>query len=247
MCPYSRFQSVMFDQDTLLVSYDSARGESRGPRKKDTAYQAEGLGDCIDCTLCVQVCPTGIDIRDGLQLDCISCGACIDACDNVMDKMGYARGLVRYSSERAMAGGKTQWFRPTLLGYAVALVSMIGTFVWALETRPLVSLDVTKDRGLYRENDAGQIENIYTLKVINKTQQPRSYALSLDESDYFELQGSRELQLAPGEIIDLPVSVALTAPRAASSSQVLRFQVAERDNPQMRVSTESTFVSPLNR
>jgi cytochrome c oxidase accessory protein FixG len=247
MCPYSRFQSVMFDQDTLLVSYDSARGEGRGPRKKGAAYQAEGLGDCIDCTLCVQVCPTGIDIRDGLQLDCISCGACIDACDSVMDKMGYARGLVRYSSERAMAGGKTQWLRPTLLAYAAALVAMLGAFVWALDTRPLVSLDVTKDRGLYRENAAGQIENIYTLKVINKTQQPRRYVLSLLEPGDFALQGSRELQLAPGEIVDLPLSVALTAPRAASASQVLHFQVAERDNPQTRVSTASTFVSPLNR
>jgi cytochrome c oxidase accessory protein FixG len=237
----------MFDQDTLLVSYDSARGEGRGPRKKGAAYQAEGLGDCIDCTLCVQVCPTGIDIRDGLQLDCISCGACIDACDSVMDKMGYARGLVRYSSERAMASGQTQWLRPTLLAYAAALVAMIGAFVWALDTRPLVSLDVTKDRGLYRENAAGQIENIYTLKVINKTQQPRSYVLSLLEPGDFALHGERELQLAPGEIVDLPLSVALTAPRAASASQVLRFQVAERDNPQMRVSTASTFVSPLNR
>lgn len=101
MCPYSRFQSVMFDSDTLVISYDAARGETRGPRRKDADYKAEGLGDCIDCTMCVQVCPTGIDIRDGLQLECIGCGACVDACDSVMDKLGYARGLVRYSSERA--------------------------------------------------------------------------------------------------------------------------------------------------
>ncbi|WP_372877736.1 cytochrome c oxidase accessory protein CcoG, partial [Pseudomonas sp.] len=148
MCPYSRFQSVMFDDNTLIVSYDAARGESRGPRKKDSVPQLEGLGDCIDCTICVQVCPTGIDIRDGLQLDCISCGACIDACDTVMDKMGYASGLIRYTSERALAGGKTQLLRPRLVGYAAMLLVMIAAFVWALDQRALVSLDVTKDRGL---------------------------------------------------------------------------------------------------
>ncbi|PZQ40229.1 MAG: cytochrome c oxidase accessory protein CcoG, partial [Ectopseudomonas oleovorans] len=178
MCPYSRFQSVMFDSDTLVISYDAARGETRGPRRKDADYKAEGLGDCIDCTMCVQVCPTGIDIRDGLQLECIGCGACVDACDSVMDKLGYARGLVRYSSENELAGGKTHWLRPRLIGYAAMLAVMIGAFTWALAERPLISLDVTRDRGLFRENALGQIENIYSLKIINKTQQARSYAIS---------------------------------------------------------------------
>jgi len=247
MCPYSRFQSVMFDDSTLLVTYDSARGEGRGPRRKDADHRAEGLGDCIDCTMCVQVCPTGIDIRDGLQLDCISCGACIDACDTVMDKMGYARGLVRYTSERALAGGRTQWLRPRLLGYAAMLGLMIGAFGWALQTRPLVSLDVTKDRGLFRENGAGQIENIYRLKVINKTQEPRRYALSLVDALPFALQGKRELLLAPGEILDLPVSVALVGRQAVSSSEPLRFEVVDLGDPTSRVSTASTFVSPIDR
>ncbi|RJG09105.1 cytochrome c oxidase accessory protein CcoG [Pseudomonas cavernicola] len=247
MCPYSRFQSVMFDENTLNVSYDAARGEGRGARKKDADYKAEGLGDCIDCTMCVQVCPTGIDIRDGLQLDCISCGACIDACDSVMDKMGYQRGLVRYTSEQALAGGKTHLLRPRLLGYAAVLLMMIGAFVWALETRPLVSLDVTKDRGLFRENSQGQIENIYTLKVINKTQEPSSYVLSLVDSGPFELQGTRELRLEPGEIVDLPLSVVLTSERAASSSETLHFEVTNLNDPDIRVSAKSTFVSPINR
>ncbi len=151
MCPYSRFQSVMFDSDTLVISYDAARGENRGPRRKDADYKAEGLGDCIDCTMCVQVCPTGIDIRDGLQLECIGCGACIDACDSVMDKLGYDRGLVRYSSENELAGGKTHWLRPRLVGYAAMLALMIGAFAWALAERPLISLDVTRDRPVPRE------------------------------------------------------------------------------------------------
>ncbi|KFJ90590.1 (Fe-S)-binding protein [Pseudomonas sp. 1-7] len=245
MCPYSRFQSVMFDSDTLVISYDAARGETRGPRRKDADYKAEGLGDCIDCTMCVQVCPTGIDIRDGLQLECIGCGACIDACDSVMDKLGYARGLVRYSSENELAGGKTHWLRPRLIGYAAMLAVMIGAFVWALAERPLISLDVTRDRGLFRENALGQIENIYSLKIINKTQQARSYAIALVDASDFELHGPRTLNLAPGEIRDLPVSVALTATHNAAGPQTLRFEVRDQADSQSHVSTKSTFLAPL--
>ena len=247
MCPYSRFQSVLFDADTLIVSYDAARGESRGARKKEADPRALGLGDCIDCTLCVQVCPTGIDIRDGLQLECIGCGACVDACDGIMDKMGYARGLVRYGSERELAGGRTRWLRPRLVGYAAALLLMFGAFGWALDTRPLVSLDVTKDRGLYRENSEGQIENIYRLKVINKTQQAHRYAISLVDAGPFVLQGARELQLAPGEILDVAVSVALRDGPAADSTLPLRFAVQELERPEVRVVTASTFVAPRQR
>ncbi|MDH0095314.1 cytochrome c oxidase accessory protein CcoG [Pseudomonas sp. GD04158] len=245
MCPYSRFQSVMFDSDTLVISYDAARGENRGPRRKDADYKAEGLGDCIDCTLCVQVCPTGIDIRDGLQLECIGCGACIDACDNVMDKLGYDRGLVRYSSENELAGGKTHWLRPRLIGYAAMLALMIGAFAWALAERPLISLDVTRDRGLFRENSLGQIENIYSLKIINKTQQARSYAIALVDAGDFELHGPRTLNLAPGEIRDLPVSVALTATHNGAGPQTIRFEVRDQADSQSHVSTQSTFLAPL--
>ena len=245
MCPYSRFQSVMFDSDTLVISYDAARGENRGPRRKDADYKAEGLGDCIDCTVCVQVCPTGIDIRDGLQLECIGCGACVDACDSIMDKLGYARGLVRYSSENELAGGKTHWLRPRLVGYAAMLAVMIGAFVWALAERPLISLDVTRDRGLFRENSLGQIENIYSLKIINKTQQPRSYAIDLVDAGDFELHGPSTLNLAPGEIRDLPVSVALTASHNAAGPQTLHFEVRDQADAGSRVSTKSTFLAPL--
>ncbi len=247
MCPYSRFQSVMFDKDTLLVSYDAARGESRGPRRKDVEPQSVGLGDCIDCTMCVQVCPTGIDIRDGLQLDCISCGACIDACDTVMDKMGYARGLVGYRSERSLAGGKTRFLRPRLVSYAAVLVLMIGSFIWALDARALLSLDITRDRGLFRENSAGQIENIYSFKVINKTQQTRTYELALNDDGPFELRGNTTVKLAPGEITDVPLSVVLTAPRLNSTSQRVGFEVHEVGAPENRVTGVSTFVSPVNR
>ena len=247
MCPYARFQSVMFDKDTLTISYDAARGEQRGPRKREVKPADVGLGDCIDCQLCVQVCPTGIDIRDGLQMECIGCAACVDACDSIMDKMGYARGLVRYTSEHQLQGGKTHLLRPRLIGYSAVLLVMIAALVVALVQRPMVSLDVTKDRGMFRENSQGLIENIYSLKVINKTQQRQDYRLELVEAEGFQLQGKTGISLAPGEIVDVPVSVALLADKPASSSQTLRFKVTDVDEPWVYSEAESRFVAPLNR
>ncbi|MDB6146152.1 MAG: (Fe-S)-binding protein [Pseudomonas sp.] len=247
MCPYARFQSVMFDKDTLTVSYDAARGENRGPRKREVEPASVGLGDCIDCQMCVQVCPTGIDIRDGLQMECIGCAACIDACDSIMDKMGYERGLVGYSSERELQGGKTHLLRPRLIGYTLVLVAMIGALVLALVERPMVSLDVSKDRGLFRENSLGQIENIYSLKIINKTQQPQQYHLTLVDGSGFQLQGKTEVSLAAGEIIDLPVSVSLLAEHPTSSSQTIVFEVVDSHNPGVHSQANSRFVAPLNR
>ncbi|NCE91128.1 cytochrome c oxidase accessory protein CcoG [Pseudomonas sp. L13] len=247
MCPYARFQSVMFDKDTLTISYDAARGEQRGPRKRDVQPAEVGLGDCIDCHLCVQVCPTGIDIRDGLQMECIGCAACIDACDSIMDKMGYARGLVSYTSEHQLQGGKTHLLRPRLIGYSAVLLVMIAALVVALIERPMVSLDVTKDRGMFRENSQGLIENIYSLKVINKTQQRQDYRLELVDAEGFQLQGKTQVSLAPGEIVDIPVSVALLADTPASSSQTIRFKVTDVDEPWIYTAADSRFVAPLNR
>ena len=247
MCPYARFQGVMFDRDTLLVAYDAARGEHRGPRKKEADHKAEGLGDCIDCTMCVQVCPTGIDIRDGLQVDCIGCAACIDACDSIMDKMGYARGLIRYGSEREMQGGKRRLLRPRLVGYAAALLLMIGAFVWALDARSLVSLDVAKDRGMFRENPAGQIENVYRLKLINKTQQPQRYRLSLVDDPRFAMSAKGTLHLAPGEILDVPVSVSLVREPLGQSPAELSFEVINLDHPEQHQQAGSTFIAPSGR
>ncbi len=247
MCPYARFQSVMFDKDTLTISYDAARGESRGPRKRDVNPAEVGLGDCIDCHLCVQVCPTGIDIRDGLQMECIGCAACIDACDSIMDKMGYARGLVGYTSEHQLQGGKTHLLRPRLIGYSAVLLVMIAALVMALVQRPMVSLDVTKDRGMFRENSQGLIENIYSLKIINKTQLRQDYHVELVDGEGFQLQGKTQISLAPGEITDVPVSVALTRDKPSSSSQTIRFKVTDRDEPSVYSVAESRFVAPLNR
>ncbi|NIE76139.1 cytochrome c oxidase accessory protein CcoG [Pantoea sp. Ap-967] len=247
MCPYARFQSVMFDQHTLAVAYDPRRGEARGARRKGSDPRAQGLGDCVDCSLCVQVCPTGIDIRDGLQMACIGCAACIDACDNVMDKMGYARGLIGYKSEHSLQGGAQHWLRPRLVGYAIALLVMGVALALALQLRPMVSLDVLKDRGLFRENAQGQIENIYLLKVINKTNATQRYRLRLLDAEGFALQGDTERVIAAGEMAEWPVSVAMLAERASNASRELAFEIQDRDQPAIHSVARSRFVAPTQR
>ena len=242
MCPYSRFQSVMLDENSLVVSYDVERGEPRGARRKD---EATDLGSCIDCTLCVQVCPTGIDIREGLQLGCIGCGACVDACDSIMDKMGYARGLVRYTSENELLKRPNKIWRPRSVGYAAVLIAMIGGFVWMLNDRPLLALDITRDRGLYRENSEGEIENIYRLKVINKTQQAREYEIALVETDDYRLQGNKTIALNAGEVLDVPVSVAFLGSRVTQTTAPLHLVLREVGQPDQQITAKTTFVAPL--
>jgi polyferredoxin len=180
-------------------------------------------------------------------MECIGCAACIDACDSIMDKMGYARGLVSYTSEHELQGGKTQLLRPRLIGYSAVLLLMIGALALALVERPMVSLDVSKDRGMFRENSLGQIENIYSLKIINKTQQRQDYRLALVDGDGFQLQGKTELSLAAGEIVDVPVSVAMIADKPASSSQMISFMITDSDEPSVHGVAQSRFVAPLNR
>jgi len=199
MCPYARFQAVMFDRDTLIVSYDAARGEPRGARKKSLDHRAAGLGDCIDCELCVQVCPTGIDIRDGLQYECITCAACIDACDNVMDRMGYPRGLIRYTTERALEGGKTHILRPRLIGYLIALLIMMGLFAWAVTDRSTLEFDIDRSRNqLYQMTQDGRLSNAYTLNVRNLDNQDHTYRITLDGLPGITLVGDDEVSVRAG-------------------------------------------------
>jgi len=174
MCPYARFQSVMVDDDTFVVTYDHVRGEPRGGRSRRIDHKEAGMGDCVDCSLCVQVCPTGIDIRDGLQYMCIGCGACVDACDQVMDKMGYDQGLIRYTSGRAITQGLTQQqarrrlLRPRVLIYWTILLGIAVAFAVSLSTRSTLRMDIIRDRGtLGREVPGGIIENVYRLQFIN--------------------------------------------------------------------------------
>ena len=184
MCPYARFQSAMFDPDTLVITYDVARGEARGGRSRSVDPKSAGLGDCVDCNICVQVCPTGIDIRDGLQYECIGCAACIDGCNAVMDKMGYARGLIRYSTENAL---KHNWGwpqimqrvrRPRIVVYAVILTGIGISAGIALAVRVPVKMDIMRDRAsLAREVEGGRIENVYRIQLMNTSEMPRQATL----------------------------------------------------------------------
>ncbi|WP_269495078.1 cytochrome c oxidase accessory protein CcoG [Castellaniella sp. S9] len=187
MCPYARFQSVMVDDDTFVVTYDHVRGEPRGGRSRKIDHKEAGMGDCVDCSLCVQVCPTGIDIRDGLQYMCIGCGACVDACDQVMDKMGYEPGLIRYTSGNAITEGMTQqqvrrrMLRPRVIAYSAVLGAIAIGFVISLATRTTLRMDVIRDRGaLGREVAGGMIENVYRLQFINSSEMPVTLKLSAD-------------------------------------------------------------------
>jgi cytochrome c oxidase accessory protein FixG len=247
MCPYARFQSVMFDQDTLIVSYDPRRGEQRGPRKRDADYKVEGLGDCIDCKMCVHVCPTGIDIRDGLQIECIGCAACIDACDSIMDKMNYPKGLISYTTEHNLSGQKTQLIRPRLIGYAIALLAMMAVFAWAVASRSLVELDVLKDRVLYRENEEGRIENVYTLKIMNKAQQPITYLIEADGLDGLVYEGKREIKALAGEVLSLPVELSIDPEKLPSSTNEIMFHIRAADDASINNDADSRFIGPSVR
>ena len=219
ICPYSRFQSVMFDQDTLVVSYDPGRGEGETGRAKPvkemrdrTHRKEQGAGDCVDCGLCVQVCPTGIDIRDGLQVDCIHCALCIDACDSIMDKQGWERGLIRYTSEKELAGGKTQFFKLKTIGYGVATLFAALYLVWSISAAKLLEANAVQVRSpLFVTLSDGHIQNSYEIKINNKTMEAASYTLSLDnlpggELDLGQLQADN-IQLDPDSSVRLLAKV----------------------------------------
>ncbi len=247
MCPYARFQSVMFDKDTLIVSYDPNRGEKRGPRKKGIDYHTQGLGDCIDCTMCVQVCPTGIDIRDGLQFECIGCAACVDACDSIMEKMDYPKGLISYTTEHQLSGEKTHLLRPRLIGYAIALIAMISLFGYALSTRSLVELDVLKDRVLFRENSEGRIENVYTLKIMNKAQRDLTFIIDASGPDGLVYEGQRQVRTSAGEILSIPAELSIDLEKMPSSTSEVVFKVQSADDPSIQQNAESRFTGPRPR
>jgi cytochrome c oxidase accessory protein FixG len=245
MCPYARFQSVMLDADTLTVAYQPRRGEPRGPRRRDADPTALGLGDCVDCTLCVQVCPTGIDIRDGLQIECIGCAACVDACDSVMDKLGYPRGLVGYHTEHALAGQPERRLRPRLLAHAGLLLVLLGVLAGAFILRPLAALDVRKDRMLYRYNAAGQIENVYSLRVLNKDRHEQVYRLAASGPAGLEWHGQSEVRVAAGGMFDLVVRLSLPADPPPAPVQPIRFDLSA---PNLApIATDSRFSGPPAR
>ena len=247
MCPYARFQSAMFDKDTLIISYDENRGEPRGGRKRSVDRNEAGLGDCIDCHLCVQVCPTGIDIREGLQYECIACAACIDACDSIMDKMDYPRGLVRYTTEHAVHSETTHVLRPRMFVYGTLLLVLIAGLVTSMATRTPIILDVIRDRNsLYRELPGDVIENIYTIKVINQSDQARSFVVGVSGVDGISLDGVGDgniVHVDGGGVLSLPVRARVHRDNAYGI-MVIQFSVTATDDESDSIHEDSRFLGP---
>jgi polyferredoxin len=297
MCPYARFQSAMFDRNTLIIAYDPMRGEPRGARKrgltsvlqrarglldKVTAYDyafrasqhpsaadaraqargtitfdsakaaplpqfgAEQLGDCVDCTICVQVCPTGIDIRNGLQYECIACGACIDGCNDVMNKLGYPKGLIRYSTQNAIDGKATHILRPRIVVYAALLTVLAAAWLWGITHRSMFIAEVLRDRNaLYRVTAGGAVENAYTLKIVNKSDQATQYRVIIGKGPAgAQLQGmAAAVEAPPGEVISVPLQVA--APAGTAGRHKLSFTITQAGTDSVR-EIDSSFFGPTS-
>jgi len=237
----------MFDKDTLVVAYDEQRGEPRGARRRSADPQAEGLGDCIDCTMCVQVCPTGIDIRQGLQYECIACAMCIDACDAVMDKMKYPRGLIRYSTENAVLDRGYRIVRPRTIVYSLILAALVVAMGWSMYTRQPVILDVLRDRNaLYRDVGRQGIQNSYTLKIVNKHNLDHEYVLSVRGLDGIVIQTATRFSVPAESVYVLPTAV--TAPHeSAVGGRTIEFVLQAADDSTIRVVEESRFRGPSVR
>jgi cytochrome c oxidase accessory protein FixG len=249
MCPYARFQSAMFDRDTMIVTYDPRRGEPRGPRSKKAAVGAGGLGDCVDCGLCVQACPTGIDIRDGLQYECIGCAACIDACDRVMEKFEYPKGLIRYSTENAIEKGYDarrmlrRIARPRVLIYVAILAVVSVALLFSLVTRVPLKVDVVRDRGaLAREVEGGRIENTYRLQIMNTTEAARKYRIAVSGLPTIEVAGEREVEIPAATSQQIPIRLQVAAGAADKGSHKIQIEVEAADDPQVVAREKAVFL-----
>ena len=250
MCPYARFQSAMFDKDTLIVGYDDARGEPRAPRTKKIDHKAQGLGDCIDCSLCVQVCPTGIDIRKGLQYECIGCGLCVDACNNVMDKMQYPRGLIRFCTQNGIAQKLNQSqmlkrvFRPRVLIYSTVLLALCVAMIVSLVGRTPLKVDVVRDRAaLSRIVSGGKLENVYRLQIMNATEATRSYQITATGMDGIQVLADPHIEVGPAESRWVLVRLQIPYGSAGPGSHKVMFEVvSEQDGS--KVIEKSVFLVP---
>ncbi|HXZ51658.1 MAG TPA: 4Fe-4S dicluster domain-containing protein, partial [Burkholderiales bacterium] len=249
MCPYARFQSAMFDPDTLIITYDPQRGEPRGPRARGADLKQLELGDCVDCGICVQVCPTGIDIRKGLQYECIGCAACIDGCNQVMDKMGYARGLIRYSTEHAMQRGLDRAqtlkraFRPRVLVYSAILWIVIVAAAASIWLRVPLKVDVIRDRAaIAREVEGGRIENVYRLQIMNTTEKPRRFALAAEGLPTLALASPAEVDVPGASTSEVPVRLRIDPGAAAPGTHRIEFEVRALDERDVKVEEKSVFI-----
>ena len=250
MCPYARFQSAMFDQDTLIVSYDTGRGEPRGSRSRKADPAALSLGACVDCSLCVHVCPTGIDIRQGLQYECIGCAACVDVCDGVMDKMNYPRGLIRFTTQNGMAHGWSRsqiWrhvLRPRVLVYGAVLVALSAALLGSLVVRTPLKVDVVRDRAaLSRIVAGGKLENVYRLQIMNATEQPQRYRISAEGLEGLALASDAVVAVGPAESRWVAVRLQVPYGAAAPGSHPIHVNVSAVSGD-AQVSEKSAFLVP---
>ena len=245
MCPYSRFQAVMIDSETANVSYDAQRGEPRGALR-----QAGNKGDCIDCGICVQVCPTGIDIRDGLQYQCINCGLCIDGCDEVMDRIGAPRGLIRFASEGELAGRPKiarVWSRPRTRGYVGLLLVFTALGAWTLTERVLLRVEVHRDRGaLMQETTDGRIENSYTLKLINMEEAARQFRIGVSGLPGLRIEGGTEFGVEPGRVHTVTLTLSSPLEGMPSGAQPIAFETVALHDRSLAVREMSTFILPTH-
>lgn len=245
MCPYARFQSVMYDKDTLAVHYDYNRGEKRGPRKPNDNFKSQGLGECIDCSWCVQVCPVDIDIRDGMQYECINCGLCVDACNAVMDKMSYPRGLIRFASEDELTTGKTHFVRPRLFGYVFAVLAMMSVFAYTIVVRSPLSVDVIRDRGvrMYRIN-SGEVQNVYTVKINNMDNQAHTYDIEVTGDFPFKIKNYRPTVVEAGEVFSIPLRIGVDKTVLTGEKNDLFFKVRSKENESIYAEETTVFMGP---
>jgi len=249
MCPYARFQGVMFDSDTLIISYDDKRGEPRGSRKRSEDPAKKGLGSCIDCTLCVQVCPTGIDIRNGLQYQCIACSACIDVCDSVMEKMNYEPGLIRYTTENTLKGKPAHILRPRILIYATALLLMVSALGYAIATRIPLEFDIIRERNkLFHETSRGLIENVYLLQIINKDEKSHDYSLTVSGIEGIKaIVKTNIIHVDKGDIVELPLRLHVDPYDLKKSNTEITITLQSMDNPDIRIDEITRFLGPTGR
>ena len=248
MCPYARFQSVMFDADTLVITYDGTRGEPRGSRSKAADHKTAGLGDCVDCGICVQVCPTGIDIRHGLQYECIGCAACIDGCDQVMDKMGYPRGLIRYSTGHAVLGSYRERdivrrvLRPRTLIYSAILLAVVTAFCALLYLRVPLKVDVIRDRAtLMRETNDGLLENVYRLQIMNTAEEPRKVVITASGIEGLQLIAPHPVDLPAATTLTVPVKLRVDPARTSAGSHPVRFHIEDDADARVTADEKSVF------
>lgn len=233
ICPYARFQGAMFDRDTMIIAYDKQRGEPRHRLKKADRQHPETLGFCVDCTMCVQVCPTGIDIREGLQVECIACAACIDACDNMMDQIGAPHGLIRYTSSNGLQGKETKILRPKTFGYGFVILVAASLFVFFIISKKDVDMDVLADRNMIsREIGDGMIQNAYTVKVLNKSEHTRTFILNTEDLEGAKIEGDTQFTVGPSEVYENVISI--DAPEDALGGKIMKnfkVTITPKDKP----------------